>query len=86
MKKFYFTYGTEGQPFYGGWTEVLAPDEEAACVAFRHFHPDKIPGLLNCSSIYTEGVFKGTTMAGPCGNFGAKCHETIVLQRTPAGE
>lgn len=21
MAKFYFTYGTEGQPFVGGWTE-----------------------------------------------------------------
>ena len=25
MPNFYFTYGTEGQPFFGGWTEVDAP-------------------------------------------------------------
>lgn len=24
MPKFYFTYGTDGQPFVGGWTEVDA--------------------------------------------------------------
>ena len=28
MPKFYFTYGVEGQPFYGGWTEITAPNEE----------------------------------------------------------
>ena len=31
MPKFYFTYGTDGQPFVGGWTEVEAPDRRAAC-------------------------------------------------------
>ena len=24
MARFYFTYGTDGQPFVGGWTEVDA--------------------------------------------------------------
>ena len=24
MAKFYFTYGLEGQPFVGGWTEIEA--------------------------------------------------------------
>lgn len=41
MAKFYFTYGTDGQPFFGGWTEVEAPDAHAACAAFRAYHPDK---------------------------------------------
>ena len=45
MPKFYFTYGTEGQPFVGGWTEVEAPDGHAACAAFRACHPDKTEGL-----------------------------------------
>ena len=40
MPKFYFTYGAEGQPFVGGWTEVEAPDGHAACAAFRAYHPD----------------------------------------------
>ena len=26
MAKFYFTYGTSGQPYFGGWTEVVAPN------------------------------------------------------------
>ena len=30
--KFYFTYGTDGQPFVGGWTEVEAPTE------LQHLH------------------------------------------------
>lgn len=25
MRTFYFTYGSSGQPFIGGWTEVNAP-------------------------------------------------------------
>lgn len=30
MARFYFTYGTDGQPFVGGWTEVEAPNYGAA--------------------------------------------------------
>lgn len=78
MPKFYFTYGTDGQPYCGGWTEVIAPDFAAACAVFRAVHPDKIPGLLNCSSVYSEEIFLKTEMAAE-GNFGAFCHETIVL-------
>ena len=33
--KYYFTYGTDGQPFVGGWTEVEAPNADIACAAFR---------------------------------------------------
>ena len=79
--RFFFTYGTEGQPFIGGWTEVEAPDGHTACAAFRAFHPDKTEGLLNCSSVYSEENFKQTSMYGPEGNFGHRCHETITLQR-----
>lgn len=82
MPKFYFTYGSEGQPFCGGWTEVEAPDRHAACAAFRAYHPDKTEGLLNCCSCYTEEDFKKTSMyQRPDGNFGYRCHETITLQR-----
>lgn len=61
-KKYYFTYGTEGQPFVGGWTEVEAPNADIACAAFRAIHHDKEPGILNCSSAYTEEVFLKSCM------------------------
>ena len=80
MPKFYFTYGTEGQPFFGGWTEVEAPDGHAACAAFRACHPDKTEGLLSCSSVYDEEHFKQTEMY-KCSNFGYYCQETITLRR-----
>ena len=81
MAKFYFTYGTEGQPFVGGWTEVEAPDGHAACAAFRAYHPDKTEGLLNCSSVYDEAHFKLTEMYRR-DNFGFRCHELIQITRT----
>ncbi len=85
MAKFYFTYGTEGQPFVGGWTEVEAPNVRIACIAFRAYHPDKTEGLLNCSSVYTEEQLKSTEMFST-GNFGFRCHETIVLRKELADE
>lgn len=83
MSKFYFTYSTEGQPFFGGWTEVEAPDAHAACAAFRAYHPDKDKGIVNCSSIYDEEHFKMTGMYWE-GNFGFRCHEIITLRREAA--
>ena len=83
MAKFYFTYGTDGQPFFGGWTEVEAPDAHAACAAFRAYHPDKTEGLVNCSSIYDEEQFKLTEMYRES-NFGFRCHEIITLRREAA--
>lgn len=80
MSKFYFTYGTDGQPFVGGWTEIEAPDVHAACAIFRAYHPDKMQGLLNCSSYYGEASFVNTVMAKE-GNFGARCHERITVTR-----
>lgn len=82
MERFYFTYGTDGQPFRGGWTEVIAPNRSAACAAFRAFHPDKTENLLNCSSVYDQKSFERTEMFGPSGNFGSRCHEIITLTRT----
>lgn len=82
--KYFFTYGTEGQPFYGGWTEVEAENGHAACAAFRAYHPDKVPGLLNCCSVYPEDEFMKTEMAGPEGNFHRFCHEVITLRREAA--
>lgn len=81
MPKFYFTYGTSGQPFVGGWTEIEAPDAHAAAALFRAYHPDKTEGLLNCSSVYTQEQFEKTEMWGPAGNFGRWCHERITVTR-----
>lgn len=85
MSKFYFTYGTEGQPFVGGWTEIEAPDKRAACAAFRVYHPDKTERVLNCSWVYSEEDFKNSCMAGPNGNFGYFCHEKITITRAVIG-
>lgn len=82
MPTFYFTYGTDGQPFVGGWTEITAPDMNTACAVFRVFHPDKIEGIMNCCWVYTEEQFKKTEMAGPSGNFHRFCHEKITVTRT----
>lgn len=79
--RFYFTYGTEGHPFFGGWTEVEAPDLETACGAFRVYHPNGIDNLLSCCAVYTEEEFKQTSMYGPAGNYGHRCHETITVRR-----
>lgn len=79
MAKFYFTYGTDGQPFAGGWTVVEAPDGHAACAAFRAYHPDKTDGLLNCSSVYDEEHFKLTEMCRR-GNFGSHCWDRISIK------
>ena len=82
-KKYYFTYGTEGQPFVGGWTEVEAPNADIACAAFRAIQHDKEPWILNCSSAYTEEVFLKSGMAGSDGNFRKFCHERITFTVEP---
>ena len=79
MQKFFFTYGCEGQPYVGGWTDVYAENEDQAIAAFEAFHPRK-DGFINCSSIYSEQDFLRTKMAD-VGNMGARCHEKILLQR-----
>ena len=81
MRSYYFTYGTEGQPFFGGWTEIEAPDMNSACALFRAFHPDRTDGYLNCCSVYAEEQFKASRMFGPEGNFGFRCHERIAVTR-----
>ena len=52
---------------------------EAACQAFRAVHPDCIPNVLNCASVYSAREFEKTKMFGPGGNFGLRCRETITL-------
>lgn len=81
MPRFYFTYGTSGQPFNGGWTEIVAPDIHVACAVFRGFHPDKHEGLMNCAEVYTERAFEKSGMNSPEGNFGQHCHERITITK-----
>lgn len=50
-----------------------------ACQAFRAVHPDRIPNVLNCASVYSAKEFEKTKMFGPGGNFGLRCRETITL-------
>lgn len=84
-KTFYFTYGCEGHPFSGGWTEIEAEDMETACGAFRAYHPDKVPHLLNCCSVYAEEDFKETCMYKKGVNLGKPCQERICITREILG-
>lgn len=84
METFYFTYGTDKNfPFQGGWTEVHAADRNQAVALFRHEHPDRTPGLVNCSSIYTEKQFQDKVLPlyKDGDDFWSVCHECI----TPEG-
>lgn len=79
-KNFYFTYGSDKHmPFIGGWTQVTAPNREAAVQLFRTIHPDRTPNIVNCSFIYSEDEFVKTSMYKH-GNYGKRCQETIALQ------
>lgn len=80
MQKYYFTYSIGGHPFYGGWTEIVAPDMETAVATFRKHRPDKIEGLLNCACIYEQQHFEGSFMH-KYGNFEQFCHERITVAK-----
>ena len=75
MEKFYFTYGTEGQPFKGGWSIVEAENYEQACAIFNIVHPKK-NGMIDCAWIYAEDAFRKSFGDGD--NFGEKTHEIIT--------
>ena len=78
--KLYFTYGTYGQPFKGGWTEVIAPDLQTAFKLYTAMHPAKAEsGLFPYCDYYTEESFKRTEMYQK-GNFGKFCQERIVAE------
>jgi hypothetical protein len=81
LKAFYFTYGSEGYDFEGGWTLIYAQDLDAAIGAFRIYHPNRSGNeCLMCASFYSEAEFKKTNMYNK-GNLGARCHEVITLKR-----
>lgn len=80
MQKYYFTYGTAGQPFCGGWTEIVAPDMKTATATFRKHHPGKHEGLLNCACVYTQQQFEESFMS-ELGNYGGFCQEKITVAK-----
>lgn len=77
MAKFYFTYGSDGHDYVGGWTEVEAEDYDKAIKIFCAVHP-KRDGCVACAGIYDEETFQNTTMYEN-GNFGKFLHERIQL-------
>ncbi|MBO6266805.1 MAG: hypothetical protein J6M06_01090 [Synergistaceae bacterium] len=81
MDRFFFTYGQdERQPFIGGWTEIEAPDMDAAIAVFRVYHPDRDDaGFVNCAGIYPEAEFIKTRISREGSNFGVACREVIKL-------
>lgn len=84
--KVFFTYGSGGQPFRGGWTEITAPSFHIACQVFKAIHPCKYADILNCCDAYTEERFMKTGMYSE-GNLGAFCHERITVSiTTPSGK
>lgn len=75
--RYYFTYGSSGQPFRGGWTVVVAQNKALAVEIFRRHHPDKTPGIVNCAGIYREERFALTLMAQNGNNLGHGCWEIL---------
>ena len=56
---FYYTFGTaEFYPYQKGWVEVKAEDRAHADALFRRHFPDRTPGVLNCSCVYSEEHFQ----------------------------
>lgn len=86
LEEFFFTYADPtGEPFKhypykAGWSRVLAPSITAAEHAFRAFHPDYFPGILNCVTVYRGDIFRKTSIY-LTGNYGEYEHETITVSR-----
>lgn len=64
MNNYYIMFGSEGQPFKGGWIIIEAETIEQACKIFRAMYQYKETNdtLLKFCSIYTEEGFKQTEM------------------------
>ncbi len=78
LPSFFYTFGTsESFPYQKGWVKVKAKDREQADQLFRKYFPDKTPGYLNCSSIYTSDLFKSHYLPH-CPVDWCLCHATIT--------
>ena len=77
--KYYFTFGSEGQLFVGGWVTVTAKSFfDARRLFIEHYGKNALDnnGFLRFSFQYDEDEFEKTGMATK-GNIGAFCHEEI---------
>ena len=83
MNNYYITFGSEGQPFKGGWIIIEAETIEQACKIFRAMHQYKETNdtLLKFCSIYTEEAFKQTEMYKGNDNLSAGCHCKISIKK-----
>jgi len=76
---YYFTFGSCGQLFEGGWVRIQADNLEEAQQKFINRYGDKawkVAGTLNYAFTYSEEHFQSTMMASR-GNFGKFEHEFI---------
>ena len=76
---YYFTFGSEGQVYNGGWVKIEADSLVEAQAKFVRRYGEKARseyGPLRYSDHYSEEQFAETSMA-KTGNFGVRCHETI---------
>ena len=70
MNNYYITFGSEGQPFKGGWIIFEAETIEQACKIFRAMYQYK-----------AEETFKQTEMYKSNDNLGAGCHCKISIKK-----
>lgn len=77
MNTYYFTFGSDGHPYVGGWVEIIAEDIDQAQEAFATRYGYNRQGFLRYCSCYTADRFMQTSMCKN-GNIGAFCHEHIV--------
>ena len=78
--KYYFTFGSDGYPYRGGWVTVEAENFKIVIDIFRMLYPDRGNGLLNCAEYYSEEAFKNTIMYANNDNLGNACHCEICLE------
>ena len=83
MNNYYITFGSEGQPFKGGWIIIEAENEAQAQKLFRAIYQpfDSYDALLKYCSMYDERSFKNTIMYKSNDNLGAGCHCKISIKR-----
>lgn len=68
MPTFYFTYGTDGQPFVGGWTEITAPRYEYGVCFVPGVSPRQDRGHYEL----LLGLYRGTVQENRNGRSGWK--------------
>lgn len=76
---YYFTFGSSGQIYKGGWVQIKASTLREAQEKFiRHFEKKayKSEGILSYASHYDQAEYEELEMFRT-GNFGSRCHEVI---------